>query len=740
MPVNPALRQETLNNPIQRGNPLNDPQYQNQQGYNSYDLNASELCTPRFGEVTPNSVFETVPGDRHMLYGNSETFLNQIDSRLVSTVNMYMDYFYVPMRCMYPINYEKIIPNPTKGDDIPDTALPSIPLLQLLREMLGNTEEVYMNLGDPEYQDGISGNVFQLNGAVDFESASVGDRDVALNNLVYVAYALSRGQLLDYLGFALELDYTNAPYEKYKNNLQLAIEQIFSFLLNQRDKKLGLVAYDPSASGDGLADAYYDFAPSLNSTIRISYLPDPEFGSFDLASFRGALYDALEHGYFVRFFVVDPDDLSHVPLSQNSALFTPVDDTDDGSLLLDGASSLWRFLYRFSGQKLENGLPRHCINPSRLLAYQMSVAEYMSNDSIDNIFTGELWLQNMRAIMFPSVSNITQERTFKYNGVDTEYDLFTYGAFEQAFFQENGIISKKLLPFISNLLFMRRSLRYGDYFATGRPNLLAVGQLGIPVSSDNTINPLDVTKNLVLQRFLNAVNWVGSRFVNYMTAIFGVKPSSVTPHPIFLAHRKVTLGRDTVTNTATDQGRQTTNLIGNTDSQAVDVFIDDYGVIIGMTSFDVLPIYPAGVAANFWDSDRYSLFNPMLQNVGDQAILASELSGVLRNLTNVSDADLTFAYTVRYAQYKFGVSRAHGAFVNDLPGYAMLYPQTHFGNFQRDGEVVINPDFIRDKPFYFDQFFESRTGLSPARYYHFIHPVTNVHSAARKMQYQPPVL
>ena len=447
MPVNPALRQETLNNPIQRGNPLNDPQYQNQQGYNSYDLNASELCTPRFGEVTPNSVFETVPGDRHMLYGNSETFLNQIDSRLVSTVNMYMDYFYVPMRCMYPINYEKIIPNPTKGDDLPDTALPSIPLLQLLRRMLGNSEAIHMELSSEDSIVGASSTVFEIMGSVAFDEAGAGDRDVALNNLIYVAYALSRGQLLDYLGFALELGYTNSPYEKYKNNLQLAIEKIFDFFINLESENLGLIAYDPSVSSGGLSDSIYDFSESQNSTVRISYLPyDNDVDSsdsFDLSSFRGALYDALEHGYFVRFFYYDSAEGVHKPLSSYQELFESSDPGDDAALLFEGAQSLWRFLYRFNYyDQLENGLPRHCINPSRLLAYQMSVAEYMSNDSVDNIFTGELWLQNMRAIMFPSVENITRERTFKYNGVDTEYDLFTVGAFEQAFFLSNATISK----------------------------------------------------------------------------------------------------------------------------------------------------------------------------------------------------------------------------------------------------------------------------------------------------------
>lgn len=740
MPTNPSIKQETLNNPIQRGNPLNDPKYINQQGYNTYDLNNAQMLTPRFAEVTPSTVFETVPGDRHFLYGKGDTFLNQIDARLCSDVNAYHDYFFVPMRCVFPNNYEKMIPNPVKGDDLPWKALPQIPLLRLLNYMF--TNEVSVTDLSNDSVSNVGEAPFEFYWDTSDENEILHNR-LLLNNLLYVAFVLSRGQLLDYLGYSLdrlsELYENQANYGKYVNQFQKAIDDFFASLALQVSDYddiptvFGIDVADPTLSSNHV----YFFDGDANRSdikVRYGYLSSSE--DWTLSSWRGALYDCFEKGLLIDLRYFDKNGHEYniwENADRYGEHFRPIFD----KLLYELRMILWRA--KLNGVEDDEPFSVDFVNPMRIVAYQMSVAEYMSNDTIDNIYTGELWMQNMRALMFPSENEVSREPTFGYNGVDTEYDMFTTGAFEYSFFGNAPRFMNRILPFLSNLLLLRRSLRYGDYFSTGRPNLLAVGQLGIPVSTQQgvtQVNPIDVTKNLVLQRFLNAVNWVGSKFINYMTSIFGVKPSNTGVHPVFIAHRKVSLNRNTVTNTADNQGKQTTNLNGTTDEQALDVFIDDLGVIIGVVSYDALPVYPSGIDRNWSNSDRYSIFNPMLQNVGDQDIKLCELTGVVDDVRSENP----FAYGVRYGQYKWGVTRAHGAFVNSLPGYCMLYPWHALSDDPSKFDLKINPDFIRDKPFYFDQFFASRTGVSPGTYYHFIQPVFNLHNAARKMQYQPPVL
>lgn len=740
MPTNPSIKQETLNNPIQRGNPLNDPKYINQQGYNTYDLNNAQMLTPRFAEVTPSTVFETVPGDRHFLYGKGDTFLNQIDARLCSDVNAYHDYFFVPMRCVFPNNYEKMIPNPVKGDDLPWKALPQIPLLRLLNYMFTNEVSVVDLSNDSVSTVGEA--PFEFYWDTSDENEILHNR-LLLNNLLYVAFVLSRGQLLDYLGYSLdrlsELYENQANYGKYVNQFQKAIDDFFAALalqvaaIDDVPTVFGIDVADPSLSSNHV---YFFDGDAYRSDIKVRYGYLSSSEDWTLSSWRGALYDCFEKGLLIdlRYFGKNGHEYNiWENADRYGEYFRPIFD----KLLYELRMILWRA--KLNGVEDDEPFSVDFVNPMRIVAYQMSVAEYMSNDTIDNIYTGELWMQNMRALMFPSENEVSREPTFGYNGVDTEYDMFTTGAFEYSFFGNAPRFMNRILPFLSNLLLLRRSLRYGDYFSTGRPNLLAVGQLGIPVSTQQgvtQVNPIDVTKNLVLQRFLNAVNWVGSKFINYMTSIFGVKPSNTGVHPVFIAHRKVSLNRNTVTNTADNQGKQTTNLNGTTDEQALDVFIDDLGVIIGVVSYDALPVYPSGIDRNWSNSDRYSIFNPMLQNVGDQDIKLCELTGVVDDVRSENP----FAYGVRYGQYKWGVTRAHGAFVNSLPGYCMLYPWHALSDDPSKFDLKINPDFIRDKPFYFDQFFASRTGVSPGTYYHFIQPVFNLHNAARKMQYQPPVL
>lgn len=246
------------------------------------------------------------------------------------------------------------------------------------------------------------------------------------------------------------------------------------------------------------------------------------------------------------------------------------------------------------------------------------------------------------------------------------------------------------------------------------------------------VSPIDVTKNLLLQRYLNAVNYIGSGFLQYMQSIYGVTPTSSCIEPKYVSHRKTKLISDITTNTAENQGNQTTNLMGYVNGKAFDVFIDDHGILLSFVSYDFLPVYTSGIDPMYQLADRYDYFNPMIQNIGDQPIRTSEMVG------NPTLMDVTFGWTMRNAEYKYKTSRAHGAFCNSLPGFLLKYP---FYNYSDDSSSYkINSDFIRDKPYIFDQIVSKATGTSPANYYHFIVSVTNVVKAARKIQLTPPVL
>lgn len=717
--INPNLKPENINNPIYRGNPLNDPSFYNQQGYNTFDLMSQQSYTFRFGEITPTLVADCVAGDRHILRDNLQLKLNQIPENLYSTVRMHCDYFSVPLRLIYPNNYDLIIANPTKGDDIPWDAEMKAPLFWMLLRAL--------SIPYPISFTGFDGEKVNLPlGTLMSSTPTLGNSTYFINQILYVSYALSRGQLLDNLQFGLEFypPSETPDINSMKSYTQNLIDGVFNALASL---KPCLTIYDLS---DSITTVDYDFS---SMPIYERYNPDPS--SFDLEKFRDTLYRALENGHFIYVSADDQD----TPLSNGVEY-----------------AAIYRFYdvfttkfnsYKTLATSADQSETAAYVNLARPMAYQLTVAEYFTNDSVDNIYSSDLYWSLIRSVMFPSTTlsdgtSTSVEPTFTYNGVSREYDYLTIGGFREAFdtSRTNSAgyhTSHKRIPiFISLLLFQRHSLRYGDYFTTARPRMLAVGDLSIPVNNAS-VYPLDVTKNLVLQRYLNAVNRIGSKFIEYVTGIFGVRPSNTGVHPSFIGKYVQVLNKDTVTNVADNQGKQSTNLNTSASNFAFDVFIDDFSIVLGLTSFDCLSSYSAGVDRNFYNRNRFELFNSMLQNIGDQPIYLTEVTGVPNN-GSAPNGFGTFGYSVRNAEYKFSTSRVHGGFVNNLPGKIFVYklPQTSSSL----SNPHINPLYIRDYPRLFDQFLPSLTGLSPAQYYHFECSKTLEHTANRKMQFQPTIL
>lgn len=734
MPVNPAIKPESLNNPTQRANSLNDPQFSEQQGYFPYDLTHGEYISARFGEASPTMHLDTVPADRFAVHDNTKLVLNQISGNLLNTVNQYVDSFYIPLRSCFPNNYEKLIPNPTKGSDLPNSALPQIPFFYWLNYLLSSTVDVEL------YYEGNESLVQHNTALQNFTAAfstsqGVGstrsyEASYALGYMIYISTILSRGQLLDNLGVQLDLpgsvynpdisSYFQGYIDEFYNQLWLAVENAIDegADLKTRGVPMSLtfdtVAYVPGVITDVTiydtkVETVSQFRSFLSDVLERGLLPDIRIdiqatGDYDYTAFYNA-YNALRSALYSilnRYGTFDIDAVDTEP--------TP----------------------------FENGGYINIVKP---LAYQQVIAHYYSNDSVDNIFTSDLFMQNLRAVMYPTTSRFTSEPIFEYNGVQTEYDYISTAGwyYSTMYSQSQGSLGRSLV--VGTMLFlMRRTLRYGDYFSTARPRMLAVGQLNVAIGYDEDgnatgVSPIDITKNLLMQRYLNAANYVGSRFLNYYASMYGVTPSDTGTFPRFLAHRKIELQNQITNNTAGDQGAQTTNLVGYSDNNAFDVFIDDFGVLLNITSFDVLPVYTSGIDSTYHFSDRFDYFNPMLQNVGDQPIRFSELIG------HPAFIDRVFGWTMRNAELKFKITRAHGALVNGAQLNTMLirYPFGVFGRYGQEN-FTISPEYIRDKPSYLDRFVPASTGVSPADYFHFIVACVNQVHCARKVQAQPPVL
>lgn len=718
--INPSKTGEHLSSPIQRANDLNNPDFQLDGGYFNYDLSHQELSTPLFGQVTPICHIDTVPADRIVIDNNTKLIRNQINGNLLSNINQYVDSFYVSLRNVYPTNYEKLIPNPVKGEDLPNSALPVVPFLQYLSHLYNSFDTIHH---DGDNSSTLASIMSEITGADATATITIGEvlqgRDIAfaLGRLTLLATVLSRGQLLDYLGIQLD---TPELSSRVSSQLQKAIDDYFRALWTD--------FYNAVSNEDGnIAFEVGSFRLSLTSNEI--YESDNYVMIRSLEDFRGWIADCFERGEMPDF-----REFRSVTIAPIQTLITTLERIFSGYSA--PINDLAEDIQRVDGLAEMNG--EDMFNIGKILAYQQIIAHYYTNDRVDNIYSSELFMQNLRSIMYPTEEgNIqTHEPTFNMNGVRFEYDYISYGGFVSSLLTDDlmpGSVNRQYV-WATVMLLLRRSLRYGDYFATSRPNMLAVSDaLAINVDGGQ-VSPLDVTKNLLMQRYLNAANYIGQGFLQYMSSMYGVKPSDTGCIPRFISHKKIEVQNQITNNTADNQGAQTTNLVAYSERSAMDVFIDDFGYLISLVSYDVLPIYKSGIENTYHFADRFDYFNPMLQGVGDQAVRSSEILGY---------PDLygdTFGYVVRDAEYKFKISRAHGAFCNDLPGFLISYPLYAYNEAVDGYDLNINPDFIRDKPIYLDSVLPQQTGVSPAQYWHFILSSTNEVKCARKIQALPGIL
>lgn len=733
MPVNPATKPEHLDSPIERANSLNDPSFQNSEGYYPYDLTHHEVLTPLFGKIMPSCHFITAPGDRHVLRSNTKTFLNQINGNFLNTVNEYLDTFYVPFRSVFPNNFEKFLPNPSKGSDLPNSALPIVDFTAFVRAWLMSND--YVLFDSDESLTDMNGNLM----SEILASNPVEWTNFAIARMLALTSIIGRGSLLDYLGVQFDLRRTNNSGESilqsYIDMFWRRVYEAFNRQFQTTGRSYIEFAYfNPDLAENDLILSELDRWSCIDDTIVSDEL--------SLSRFRAGIDYALQHGKLPMLFstagVSNFQALENAYTDVYTALLevfysSNADEVTEKSFS-DYVSSIDSSSSPFASGRF--------INIGIVLAYQQVVAEYFTNNSVDNVFTAELFMQNLRSYMYPSYGALTSsEPVFDYNGISTEYDYISCAAwfYTMVNYSDNAGVIARQNNVASLLFFARNSLRYGDYFSTGRPRMLAVGDININVEN-GVVSAVDVTQNLLKQRYLNSVNYGGSGFLQYYASQFGVTPSDTGTRPRFISHKKNELQNKLTNNTSDNQGYQTTNLAGFTDSNmAADVFIDDIGFIIQTISYDVLPIYTSGIDSTVRLADRFDFFNPLLQNIGDQPIRLSEMLGY------PSYYQLVFAYTMRNAEYKYKLSKAHGALCgNMLPGVLMKYAVVDFVKSAQDDtfdvELTISPTFIRDYPYYLDRAIPSRTGVSPGEYYHFVTSVVNTLHSARKIQAQPPIL
>lgn len=360
-------------------------------------------------------------------------------------------------------------------------------------------------------------------------------------------------------------------------------------------------------------------------------------------------------------------------------------------------------------------------------AYQMTVAQFFSNSDVDDIYEAKMWEDNSISLIKELFPNKLLP-TMSYNGTDVIYDSYAQAQMDEIL--STVFDSKSLYHLFSNILCIRRSLVYRDYFYGARLSPLAVGDANASVNSEK-VSAIDITKSIVMQRFLNAVNKVPGDILSYLKGIFGYEPLRIPPQPVFLAEDTFGVSGELVANTTSDvkdgvnqQGNLVYNISFRDSDRGYEAYIDCESFILGFVWYDYIPAYVDTTDRLRLMNDRFDFFQPFLQTIGDQPILGAEA-------TSGGSDNNTISWQTRNMEYKQRFNRKVGGFIRSLPGWTLE---------SRPVPKILSPNDIRNENIDIDSLFSSLTGCSLENYFHFIMSNHNAQISNLPMLRQPGIL
>lgn len=683
-------------------NPVNEAHKSYKQSRTTFPTSYAHYTSEVYGRLSPFYFMDGVEGDTIPLKSHEEVRTPTMKAPLMSKITKSKDYYAIPMRAILPKTWEQIYTNPTQGDDIPEDANCCVNLYHLLRGL--NT-------------------MFYLGNASD-QTLTVNKFKSLLTHIFFYESLLSDGSLLA------------------KDGIHLG----------------SLFRYSP-ADADGGSDIATSY--TYDQWLDMVFFPWLKTVPFNI------VIDGISYAYS-KDVVADNYVSMHrlVELMRDYPDFTVqrlFDIIGQPNITLDVADINWEMIFGLPSQyTIETPAITQFINIAHQLAYQIVCYHFYTNDKVDPVFTAQLYRGLMTSLFGDVVStsgnataaNINSVRKYyEYNGELLEYDIFSGAVINvllSTYMPASGDISNwsstgyyaqcdKLMQVLRNIFGFNRSLRYGDYFTGARPNPLAVGDVNTAVVS-NEVNTLDLTKNLLMQRFLNSVNRVGRKFSSYVQMLSGRLPASTPTNPIFLAHTATDIGSYEIENTTSEnQGSIVTNMRDGSSKYAFSYDVNEPCVIIGLSWYEVSRIYGRTIERRAFHKTRFDMFNKFFQYAGDQAIYKRELDARWLSSTGDPAQMPIFGYTLRYMEYKQRISHCSGAFMKYLPGYAFITDK----NISDDNlnEISnISPEQIRAREEEFDQFFSSVANLSLGGCFHFIVKYVNECDAHRQMEYAPSML
>lgn len=705
--------------PASRGVVASDPQNQadpkgihTRSFFSEQDLGHDFFASLPFGEVRPFTFLETVPDDKRIrAQFKTQVMSYTLKSRLMQDIHMKKLLVQVPREAILPFNWNKWFKNPVIGQDVPSDCGTSV---SGFWHLISDLMNAMWNKFDSSWS---STSIANASGASNFLTQVF--RYFLMCELFY-----SDGNLLK---FCMISGRPWASAVKADGHTRVSVDYVFDKFCNEF---LSLIT-GSGWSGSNLFNItfsngqYYIVDPSIDSS---------KANSGQYISFREALS------------LMRDDFTFSISQTWTTAQITALDSLR--STLFNDVE----YYINFWDDNPTDPTDRVAVDLKRLWAYQLAYFHFLTNDSVDFIFSAELYRQYINQLVTRSFSSgtVQQDHVFTVNGLSYQYDFLSAHYFNSmvrnltTYFISGSFTepdySADIYSYFVALFGFNRSLRYLDYFTGSKTRPLAVGDVTVAVNN-NTVNVVDTQAKTFLARFLNVINRVGMR--NYVKGVFGTDQAPDWHNPQYLVQIDDIVYGQQVENTGAQQfdpdypNSITTLLHGNSDRYAFEMDFDRSSIIVGLVWFDIDRVYSMATERQNLHFDRFDEFQPFMQYTGDQALMRVELGSPLLGVSSASTpATAPFGYKLRNAEYKERYDQCAGAFCNDMLD-AFLFKADIL---ESSGIQNIDPMFIRSFPSELDRFYLSLTGYSLGTYFHFIVKFTNLYSGSRPMAYAPTLM
>jgi hypothetical protein len=195
------------------------------------------------------------------------------------------------------------------------------------------------------------------------------------------------------------------------------------------------------------------------------------------------------------------------------------------------------------------------------------------------------------------------------------------------------------------------------------------GYVYADLSNATAATVLQLRQAVQIQALLELDARAGTRYAEQVYAIYGVVFNDVTYRPEFLGGSSSEVDRVPVAQTSDDG---TNGEVGKLAAFGVMSLSDngytksftEHGIVMSIVSCRAEVTYQQGLHKFFQRSTRYDYLHPMLQGIGDQAVLSGEIMyydpATDTGSTGTANNDRVFCYQERYAELKYFPNRISG--------------------------------------------------------------------------------